>query len=74
MKPLASLRLDEIRDLVRVHAKMFAFERYSRLHPLEDEEQAHAFAARHWHQFRDISLDYLSVAMALDEKEAAASN
>lgn len=73
LKPLAQLSRDEVRDLVRVHAKLFAFRRYSRTNPRHDEERAHAFAERHWCQFRDMALDYLAVSMAIAEQEAAAA-
>lgn len=48
LKPIASLSRDEVRDLVRVHAKLFAFRRYVRTHPGSHEEAAHAYAERHW--------------------------
>jgi hypothetical protein len=72
LKPLNRLSRDEVRDLVRVHAEMFAFLRYTRTNPGHDEERAHAFVERHWRQFRDMALDYLAVRLALAEKEAAA--
>lgn len=74
LKPIASLGRDEAQELIRVHAKLFAFLQYSRLHPDRDEEEAHAFAARHWGQFREVALDYLAVAIAVREKEALLSN
>lgn len=74
LKPIASLCRDEVEDLVRVHAKMFAFLRYSRMHLGCDEEDAHAFAGRHWHQFRAVALDYLAVKLAIAEHATAASN
>lgn len=74
LKPLASLTRNEGRDLIRIHAKLFAFLSYSKLHPDQLEEHAHAYAERHWQQFRGVALDYLAVSLAIAEQEAAASN
>jgi hypothetical protein len=70
--PFASMTSDEIRDMVRIHAMMFAFLRFSRTNPGHDEERAHAFAERHWRQFRDMALDYLALSFAIAERDAAA--
>lgn len=70
--PLAQLSRDEVQDLVRVHAMMFAYLRYLRANPDHEEERADTFAERNWHQFRDMALDYLALSFALAERDAAA--
>ena len=72
LQPIAGLNRTEIPDLVRIHAKMFAFLRYSRSNPGHAEDLAHVFAERHWRQFRDMALDYLAMSLAIAEQEAAA--
>lgn len=71
--PIDAMSRDEVRDLVRIHAKLFAFLRYSRANPGHDEERAHDHAARHWRQFRGMAMDYIAVKLALAERDAVAA-
>ena len=71
--PLPSFRTmsrDELRDHLEAVCRMFAM-RHSQRSGADLAEQ-HRYADRHWRTFREMALDFIAIAEAMAEQEAAA--